>query len=868
LASVPPNLRLNGSVSGAGAGQEFGGAVAATETYVAVGNPKDSDLANEGGAVHVYSAKTGKRLRTLRPSDPEDGANFGASVAISGIYAIIGAPKDDGNLGSAYVFDVKTGRELMKIPSTASEVNSFFGQAVDLEGTLAVIGAWSDDLAGGNAGAVTLLRIDTKAKSFTMLFHGAVAETLGGDAFGYSVALSGETLLVGAPGRSTQTGAVYLLNALTGVQIDKSVASDGAVNDRFGWAVDLRGDRALVGSPQAVNSGGTIGAAYVFRFRDGNQLHKLFSTVGGVPQRFGEAVALHERTSFVGAPGAFNDFTDAGAVFAFEDGDLVGDFPVVDRNGGDEYGSALAFAGNVLVVGAPGAMDLPGFAAGAAYLNPVISQPLSGSVAEVYAQAKDSAPGVADATYRSFSRILMRYNRNPLILANLAGSGAPRGQNVGLYADWNDLWSLRLRTGDVLGPLKINRISNPVDLYGADQIMMQVRGTGTGINSGNDEALVRDDGTSLAILLREGDDLTTGGFTGQRLGVMGPVLGNNETSEAMLFSSLKSGAIPVGATGNSCVLAFDPNPFGIVSSVIEGTPTPIAGVSFGQVYSRFASNDSDIHVVTPLTGTGVTTADNLALWRKPLNASPAVLTARKGDAAAGGTLKAFLGEAFNYNHGIYRCSLGGVPSTQNEAIFSNSGFSLLCQEGVANAALPAGVVVSRFIRYFAASGDEGLLLVKLRGTGVNSSNDQALLYCKDSSNWQVLMREGDTAPDTGGARIGTIQQVDAEADYSGYAVVVSLTGCSKATNQALYKGNMNVFGVFGVENRNRPQLMLRKGVYQTLFGKTVSLRSIKLPVILESSGVGNRGLGSTLIEDQVMVQLTMSDNSVLVARVN
>ena len=63
-------------------------------------------------------------------------------------------------------------------------------------------------------------------------------------------------------------------------------------------------------------------------------------------------------------------------------------------------------------------------------------------------------------------------------------------------------------------------------------------------------------------------------------------------------------------------------------------------------------------------------------------------------------------------------------------------------------------------------------------------------------------------------------------------------------------------------------MMTAVGAVPALFGKTVSLRSIKLPVILESSGVGNRGLGSTLIEDQVMVQLTMSDNSVLVARVN
>lgn len=860
----PQATTLHGPVAGSGTGQNFGKSVAATESYTLVGNPEDSDLNAGGGAVHIFRTRDGKRLRTLRPSDPEDEANFGAAVAISGNYALIGAPLDDGDFGSAYVFDVRNGKELFKIPSTAAAVNSFFGSAVDLEGTLAVIGAPSDNGVALNAGAVTLLRIDPVAKTFATLFTGAVAETVSNDFFATSVSISDETLLVGAPGRAAQTGAVYFLNALTGAQLDKSVASDGLPGDRFGWSVDMHGDRALVGAPQAIIDGQPKGAAYLFFNKNGNQTDKLFADNGISGDRFGEAVALCLRTAFIGAPGVSDGLTDNGTVYVFQNGVFLSQLPSISLGELHEYGASLACAGNTLVIGAPGVPEITGYAAGSAELRPVLALPLSGVGSRTFAKKGDSVPGVAEATYRSFPTLQLRYNDAPVLLANLAGRGAPAGKNVGLFTQWSNAWSLRLRTGDILGPLKINRITNPVDQYSSDFLFFQVRGTGVGINSGNDEALVSDDGTVPTIVLREGDDLISGGFAGQRLSVMGPVLGNNEDSHPMLYSTLKSGIIPVSASGNSCAIIMEPDPFAILGSVIEGTATPLADVNFGEVYTRVGSNTNSMYVVTALTGTGTTSADNAAIWRKPASASPATLIARKGEVAAGGTIRAFLGEAFNYSHGIYRCSLSGVSSSQNEAIFAGDSFDLLCQEGVANPALPTGVVVSQFLRYFAASGDEAFLLVKLRGTGVNASNDLALLYCVSDTDWQILMREGDLAPETGGARVGRILQVDAEAEFGSYAVLVTLTGCSSATNQALYAGTYDVPGTFGVENRNRPRLRLRKGTYQTLFGKTAALRSIKLPVILEATGAGNRGLGSTVSDDLVTAQLTLSDGSVLV----
>ena len=866
----PLALTLHSPVTTSGVGHNFGASVACTEKHVLAGNPEDDELADSGGAVEVFDAKTGKRLRTLRPNDAEVGARFGAAVAISGNYALIGAPMDDADVGSAYVFDVTNGKQLMKILPAVPEALSLFGAAVDLEGTLAAVAAPADDTPGGlpkvNGGEVTLLRLDFKAKTATKLFNGAVTETAANDLFGTSLALSGPRLLVGAPGRASQQGAAYLLNAESGFEVDKWVATDGAAGDQFGFVVDLSGGRGVVGAPADKVPSLELGSAYEFEMKTGNLINKLTEPAGSSMNRFGGSVAIHQGNVWVGAIKGDDYTPNSGKVYLFVNGALQTTLAPLNLAFEDAFGSALAVAGNTLVVGAPNTAALAGHAQGSAFLWPAATLQMSGVMEVLYAQKKESVPGVANATYSSFSKIQMRAGRKALIQANLTGSGAPAGRNVGLLVE-DGSWGLWLRTGDTVGPLKVTSISNAVDLYG-DSVLAQIKGTGTGINSSNDYAVINLDNSTPSILFREGDELTTGGFSGQKIGAMGPVLGNNEISHGMFYTTLKSGSSTVNSGNDSCVLAFDVDPLSIVARLIEGTATPLMGVNFGQVSSRLAANDSNIHVTTALVATTpgmVTSGNNFALWRRSSFSPTPTLIVRKGAVAAGGTISGFLGEATSYGNAIYRCSLAGVSSTQNEAIFNDSSFTLLCQEGTANAGLPTGVTVSQFIRYFAI--DSGaLMLVKLRGTGVTAANDLAVLHCQSPTAWEVLLREGDTAPDTGGAKVGVIQQLDAESEGQGYAVVVSLTGSLATTNQALYMGSFEPNFPVGDEVRRHPRLLLRKGAYQSVLGKTVSVTSIKLPVITETSGAGCRGLGVTLFGEEVMAQLTMSDGSVLVGK--
>jgi hypothetical protein len=92
------------------------------------------------------------------------------------------------------------------------------------------------------------------------------------DGFGFSVAISGDRVIVGAHGDSgpngTDSGSAYLFEEINGVWVQqaKLTASDGAANDEFGSSVAISGDVAIVGAPGNDGDGSAAGSAYVFRY--------------------------------------------------------------------------------------------------------------------------------------------------------------------------------------------------------------------------------------------------------------------------------------------------------------------------------------------------------------------------------------------------------------------------------------------------------------------------------------------------------------------------------------------------------------------------------------------------------------------------
>src|SRR6056300_674350 len=104
------------------ANDQFGNSVAISGNYAIVGAYADDDKGSASGSAYIFNVNTGAELHHLLASDGAADDWFGHSVAISGNYAIVGAPNDDDNLsnsGSAYIFNVQTGAELHKL--TASD---------------------------------------------------------------------------------------------------------------------------------------------------------------------------------------------------------------------------------------------------------------------------------------------------------------------------------------------------------------------------------------------------------------------------------------------------------------------------------------------------------------------------------------------------------------------------------------------------------------------------------------------------------------------------------------------------------------------------------------------------------------------------
>lgn len=204
----------------------------------------------------------------------------------------------------------------------------------------------------------------------------------GGDAFGCSVSLSGDYAIVGArehdAGGSTNKGAAYIFLRSVGTwaQQTKLVASDGAAEDYFGWSVSISGDYAIVGAPEH-DPGGipSQGAAYIFH-RTGTtwtQQAKLTASDGVTLDRFGYTVDITVDYAIIGAP--YHNISgnlDQGAAYIFlRSGTSWAQLAKLTASDGEEddcFGFRVAMTGDFALIGAP--FDNIGgyFAQGSAYM--------------------------------------------------------------------------------------------------------------------------------------------------------------------------------------------------------------------------------------------------------------------------------------------------------------------------------------------------------------------------------------------------------------------------------------------------------------------------------------------------------------------
>ena len=304
-------------------GLGFGQSVAIDGTLAAIGAHREGLLVAESGAVLLYSLGTGRVMRILRQDVPTGSAYLGRAVDLQGDIVLAGAPGAYSATGSvktgcAYLFRASTGARMFTLHASDGALNDDFGLSVALHGEYAVVGARAHDVAvsGGtrnDAGAVYIFSISSglELRKVTSSYPEA------GAFFGQSVALDGTLLLIGAAREDSpgfiDSGAAYLFDADSGIQIAKLTSPDAVTSGRFGETGALHHGVAIIGAPQE----GTE-ARHTFGITS-SAVTPMLKYAGTFPGgKFGDAVSLSSTHALIGAPHTTSaNGAQAGMAFVF-----------------------------------------------------------------------------------------------------------------------------------------------------------------------------------------------------------------------------------------------------------------------------------------------------------------------------------------------------------------------------------------------------------------------------------------------------------------------------------------------------------------------------------------------------------------------
>ena len=357
--------------SNGAAGHAFGYAVSVSGNTAVVGAPNEDSVANGGGAVYVfvYGSGTWTEQQRLVPADVQTEDNFGAAVSVDGDTLVVGSPRNDGGIydsGAAYVFARSGGVwfEQQKLLATSYAPDDAFGDSVDVSGDTVVVGATYGDVGNYDTGSATVYTRTAGVWTAQQVLAPATPAMF--DNCGRAVSVDGDTAMVGCPGIGNEGATfVYLRSAGTWAQQQQLVASDATTNAGFGMGLDLAGDEAAIGSPGS-------SAVYLFS-RSGatwTEDDQLLQLDAGGNDFFGFSVDLALDTLAVGAPWKDGNGSQSGAVYLFERSAgvwaAVPTLLALDGAAGDLLGRAVALSPEGVLAGSPYHDELaPG--AGSAY---------------------------------------------------------------------------------------------------------------------------------------------------------------------------------------------------------------------------------------------------------------------------------------------------------------------------------------------------------------------------------------------------------------------------------------------------------------------------------------------------------------------
>lgn len=372
----------------------FGKAVCISGDYVIVGAPNDDEgIYTNSGCAYIFERTNSTWNEKAKLLAPDKMANdtFGASVSISGDYAIVGSPFDTHTgsfYGSAYIFhreETSPGNSSWvyqdKLVAGDGGASDFFGTSVSISGDYAIVGAPFDNDKGADSGSAYIFQ--RSGDSWSQVAKLVGEDDTAGDYFGQCVSINGDDAVVGAPGHDDDgeddRGSFYAFHgsgdtwSMWGPLIDPAVDA----GDQFGWSVSVDGNFALAGAHLYDGSMENSGSACIFEeitpdsglWYSNASKHWLLPSDAAASDEFGFSVSISGDNAVVGTL-KYSHGTGTAYVFQKDlDDDVWRQFVKLVASDGSPwgFGSAVSISGRYAVVGANGTES--------AYVYDILAEP-------------------------------------------------------------------------------------------------------------------------------------------------------------------------------------------------------------------------------------------------------------------------------------------------------------------------------------------------------------------------------------------------------------------------------------------------------------------------------------------------------------
>jgi len=363
----------------------FGCSVAIDGDTIVIGAEGDNSA-----YVYTLSGTLWTQQAKLTASDGSADEQFGISVAIDGDNIVIGAPGtifSTGNdlvesssvnqLASTSILDeyiyvfIQSGTlwtEQAKLQASDGTASDSFGVVVAIDGDTIVVGSRWDDTENGGADSGSAYVYTLSGTVWTEQVKLTASGGSEDDSFGGSVAIDGDTIVIGAYSDNTFRGPnsgsayVYTRSGTVWTKQAKLTASDGAEGDRFGnsVAVNVDADTIVIGAyGDDTENGDNSGSAYVYTYSGTSwtEQAKLTASDGAAYDGFGNSVAIDGYTIVIGA---YSDVTKYGEdscsayVYTLSGTVWTEQFKLTASDGAanDQFGISVAISGDTIVIGA------------------------------------------------------------------------------------------------------------------------------------------------------------------------------------------------------------------------------------------------------------------------------------------------------------------------------------------------------------------------------------------------------------------------------------------------------------------------------------------------------------------------------------